>query len=106
MNRFKIAQYIALGATALSLVGLILNIKEVEVGSSLLVLGLLAGIVSYFFGGFLTAIKMAWRLAKVGWFIVPAPYCFATFIFTFVFAIYVFMFLPIIPVRKAYKESL
>lgn len=106
MNRFKIAQYIALGATVLSVTGFCLNaIAGVDFGATLMGIGFLAGLISYFWGGLLTAIKMAGGIAKWGWIIVPFPYDLMTFILAFFFAIFAFVFLPIIPVRKAYKES-
>ena len=105
MNRLKIAQYIALGATILSVVGGILSANNVGFGGNLVGIGFLAGLVSYIFGGLGTAIKMAGGIAKWGWIIVPFPYDIITFFMSFIFAIFAFVFLPIIPVRKAYKES-
>ena len=104
MNRLKIAQYIALGATVLSVVRGILSANNVGFGGALLGIGFLAGLVSYIFGGFGTAIRMACGIAKWGWIAVPFPFDIATFGISFIFAIYAFMFLPIIPVRKAYKK--
>ena len=105
MKRLKIAQYIALGATVVSAIGWILAANNVEFGGTLLVLGFIAGLVSYIFGGLGTAIKMAGGIAKWGWLIVPFPYDIMTFFMSFIFAIITFLFLPIIPVRKAYKKS-
>lgn len=105
MNRLKIAQYIALGATVLSVVGGILSANNVGFGGALLGIGILAGLVSYIFGGLGTAIRMAGRIAKWGWIIVPFPYDIMTFFLSFIFSIIAFVLLPIIPVRKAYKES-
>ena len=107
MNRLKIAQYIALGATALSVIGgIILGVFGLDCGSALMCMGFIVGLVSYIFGGLGTAIKMAGGIAKWGWIVVPFPYDIMTFIFSFIFAIIAFLFLPIIPVRKAYKESM
>ena len=106
MNRMKIAQYIALGATALSVLGFCLNtMAGLGFGMTLAGIGFLLGIVSYIFGGLGTAIKMAGGIAKVGWVAVPFPYDIVTFVITFIIALFVFACLPIIPVRKAYKES-
>ena len=105
MNRLKIAQYIALGATVVSIIGGILTANNIGFGGILLGIGFLTGIASYIFGGLLTAIKMAVGIAKWGWIIVPFPYDIMTFFMSFIFAIFAFVFLPIIPVRKAYKES-
>lgn len=38
---------------------------------------------SYIFGGLLTAIKMAWEIAKWGWVAVPFPLSIASGILTF-----------------------
>lgn len=105
MNRFKIAQYIALGATAFSVIGGILVANNVGFGGTLLGFGFLAGLVSYLFGGLGTAVKMAGKIAKWGWLVVPFPYDLTTGALSFIFALFAFVFLPIIPVRKAYKES-
>ena len=105
MNRLKIAQYIALGATVVSIIGGILAANNVGFGGTLLGLGFLAGLFSYIFGGLGNAIKMDGGIAKWGWIVVPFPYDLMTFFMSFFFAIFAFVFLPIIPVRKAYKES-
>jgi len=111
MNRMKIAQYIALGATACTVIGVIVIVIgggkiSSGIGAWMCLIGLAAGLVSYIFGGLGTAIKMAGGIAKWGWIVVPFPYDIMTFIFSFIFAICAFVFLPIIPVRKAYKESM
>jgi len=107
MNRLQIAQHIALGATALSVIGgLVGGMSGSDFGMILMCIGFVAGLVSYIFGGLGTAIKMAGGIAKWGWIVVPFPYDIMTFIMSFVSAIFAFIFLPIIPVRKAYKESM
>jgi hypothetical protein len=107
MDRLKIAQIIALGATlliALGGVGLSASIGG-ALGETILSMGILASFVSYCFGGLLTALKIAGRIAKYGWFIVPFPYDIITFVFTFFVGIIVLFCLPIIPIRVAYNES-
>lgn len=107
MERLKIAQYIALGATACSVIGFIAGgMNGSGFGTVLMTIGFIVGMVSYIFGGLSKAIKMAGGIAKWGWIVVPFPYDILTFIFAFIFAIIAFLFLPIIPVRKAYKESM
>ena len=106
MDRLKIAQYIALLATALSVVGgLIGGLSGSDFGAVMMCIGFVLGLASYFFGGFGTAIRMSAGIAKWGWVIVPFPFDIITFFFTFAFAIIAFVCLPIIPVRKAYKNS-
>ena len=107
MNRLQIAQYIALGGTTITVIGLILlKLTHSDFAEIILCLGILVGMVSYLFGGFLTAIKMSASIAKWGWLVVPFPYDIVTFMFAFMFACFAFLFLPIIPVHKAYKESM
>lgn len=108
MDRLKIAQYIALGSTICWILGIFLEVKGITTngfGVILIEIGFVAGFIAYIFGGLLTAIKMAGRIAKWGWIIVPFPMDIFTFMMAFVLAIVVFFFLPIIPIRKAYKES-
>ena len=105
MNRLQIAQYIALGATAFSVVGFMLNsMAGLEFGWALMMIGFMGGLVAYIFGGLFTAIKMAGGIAKWGWLVVPFPYDLMTFFISLIFAFIAFTFLPIIPVRKAYKQ--
>ena len=75
MKRIEIAQYIALGATCLTVLGFVLSgIFGGRIPMSMMGYGVMAGIVSYFFGGFGTAVRMAGKIAKWGWLIVPFPY--------------------------------
>lgn len=107
MKRLQIAQYIALGATASSILGAVFGgMSGNDFGLILMLIGFFAGFVAYFFGGLLTAIKMAGKIAKWGWIVIPFPFDIATFIMAFLFAVLAFFFLPIIPIRKAYKESM
>lgn len=106
MNRLKIAQYIAGAASVSNILGIYLTFMEISsVGGVFLEIGILAGIVSYFFGGFRQACSIALKIAKWGWVAVPFPYDLTTFVLSFFISIYVFIFIPFIPVRKAYKES-
>lgn len=107
MKRLQIAQYIALVATLLSVLGYVLYyIFMVEGGSFLLMAGFCLGLVSYLFGGLLTAIKMSLKIAKWGWMVFIFPWDIVAFVFGAMFAAIAFVCLPIIPIRKAYKESM
>lgn len=107
MKRLKIAQFIALGATILSVIGAAIGgFGTSDFGMTLLVIGFFAGIVSYCFGGLFKALSMAMKIAKWGWIAIPFPFGFFIFPVTFFVAIVALVFLPIIPVRKAYKESM
>ena len=68
----------------------------------LLALGIVAGLVSYVFGGLGKALSISGKIAFWGWVVVPFPADLVTFVFSFVFALMAFVLLPIIPVRKAY----
>ena len=106
MNRLKIAQYIALGATVLMALGFCLyKFAGASFGMTLMGFALFVGLVSYLFGGLGTAIKMALGIAKWGWVVAPFPISLITILASFMFAIVAFICLPIIPVRKAYQES-
>ena len=106
MKRIKIAQYIALAATCLTVLGFILSgTTGGQFALSMMGYGVMIGIVSYFFGGFKTALRMAGKIAKWGWLILPFPYDIITGMVSFFISILVFIGLPIIPIRKAYKEQ-
>ena len=106
MKRMVIAQYIALGATCLSVLGFFLSYSTSStVGGTLMGLGILIGMVPYLFGGFGTAVKMAGTIAKWGWLVVPFPYDIVTGVVAFAVSLVVFIMVPIIPVRKAYKAK-
>ena len=106
MKRYQIALYISIGATVLSIIGFIVwkASGNSNIGGALMALGFLAGVVSYIFGGLLTAVKMVWDIAKWAFIIVRLPYSLIIFIFTGIFAAFAFFFLPVIPVYKAFKE--
>ena len=107
MKRIEIAQYIAVGATCLVVISFILaKITGANFFVSLMGLGVMGGMVSYFFGGFGTAVRMSGKIAKWGWLIVPFPYDIVTGMVSFFISIMVFIGLPIIPIRKAYKEQM
>ncbi len=104
MNRMKYAQYIAGAATACSVIGFLLYNGGSTFGGILLSVGFLIGMVSYVFGGFMTAVKMSMGIAKWGWLAFAFPYNMLAVFGAFWAAIFVFVFLPIIPVRKACAE--
>ncbi len=106
MGRLQIAQYIAAGASIVSIIGFFVMSGGHNAGVLMLVLGCFAGLVSYIFGGLGTAIKMAGGIAKWGLLFGPFPTNIMFFVVTFISAIYIFLFLPIIPIRKAYKECI
>ena len=111
MDRFKIAQYIALGATVSSVLAIILGVAFSNsvimeyVSSFLIVIGLLGALVSYIMGGGLgKAFVFAGKALKWGWLLIPFPFNFVTGICAFIYAVFAMLLLPIIPVRMACKE--
>jgi hypothetical protein len=105
MNKLKIAQYIALGATICSVGGLLLDSKGGGIGLVLWTLGILAAIVAYCFGGFGKALKIIGTIIKWGFIVLPFPINLASGVMTAFLGVMVFLMVPIIPVRMAYKES-
>jgi hypothetical protein len=106
MDKFKTAQLIAVVASVLSVIGWGFGDQLGSAQDYILMLAIILSVVSYFFAGFVQAIKMSGKIAKWGWFVVPFPIDLVTGLLAFVFAILAFLFVPIIPVRKAYKESI
>ena len=102
MKRLEIAQYIALGATCMTVLGFVINLATQSRWSMTMCgYGVMIGLISYFFGGIKTAVKMAGKIAII----LPFPYDIVTGLVAFFISIFVFMALPIIPIRKAYKEQ-
>ena len=108
MNRLRTAQYIAMFATACSILAFGLGelLDSLEIFGFFLLIAVISGIVSYFFGGFGTALKMSWKIATWGLLIVPFPWCLLAFLPCLIFGVFMFILLPITPIRKAYQESM
>ena len=108
MNRLKTAQYIAAGATILSVTGIIFTLCFSgflsDFGGLLGGIGIIGAIISYLFGGLGKALSISGKIAKWGWIVVPFPFDIVTGICAFIYVIIALLFLPIIPVRMAYKE--
>lgn len=107
-NRYTYAQYIAVPATVLSCLGFyqVMGNGTSIIWALMLILGLILSLCAYCLGGLLRAIKSSLSIAKWGWLLVPFPYCLATLPFAFLFAMIAFFLMPIIPIRKAYKENM
>lgn len=107
-NRYTYAQYIAVPATLLSCLGFyqIMNGSHSTIWGLILILGLFLSLCAYCLGGLLAAIKSSLSIAKWGWLVAPFPYSLATLVFSFVFSLIAFFLMPIIPIRKAYKENM
>lgn len=106
------AQKIALAATALEILGLIVaccgSLSDFIVGFGFLMfnVGIVFAVISYIAGGMSKVVAIAKKLAKWSWFLAPFPYDLAIAPGVFLMVILMFLFLPIVPVRMAYKDSL
>lgn len=90
MKRLEIAQYIALGATCMTVLGFVINLATQSRWSMTMCgYGVMIGLISYFFGGIKTAVKMAGKIAKWGWIILPFPYDIVTGLVAFFISIFV-----------------
>lgn len=107
-NRYTYAQYLALVATPLSIIGWWMQMQGTGLSTLwalMFCVGLTLTVFAYCLCGLGTAVKSALSIAKWGWFVAPFPYDLLTFVLAFVFSLYAFLFIPIIPVRKAFKEN-
>lgn len=116
MIRLRIALGITLVGLLISLVGIGIGVyqsnfadpavvQDYTLAFNMATIGWGISLFAYLFGGLWTAIKVAGRIAKWGWFILPFPYDLISFPFSFLIAIYVLIFLPIIPIVIAYREN-
>lgn len=106
MNRYEIGYKAALIGLGITIVCFLLaGIFHARFFSDVAAIGILLGLSSYLFGAFKYAIKMAAGIAKWGWLIMPFPIDLFTFTVAFIYAMILFIFFPIIPARKAYKEN-
>ena len=109
MNRFKIAQNIAVIGLVIfwgsTLATGIMPTGYLLIWIPIALYGWLLGIVAIFVGGLGTACRMAGKVAKWGWIVVPFPIDIITGLFSFFLAVWMLMLFSIIPIHKAYKES-
>lgn len=97
--RILIGFLLSIIATYLSFRGLV-NQSEAWVG------GLFLGVLSYLIGGGLgRAIKTAWRITKIGWFVIPFfPMDILIALVCFMFSMYGLMFIPVFFVGLNYLQ--
>ncbi|MCI5822134.1 MAG: hypothetical protein PUB24_00370 [Lachnospiraceae bacterium] len=97
---------IAIIATILSLVGYIVEQSNGGAGTTLLVIAFVLALISYIVGGgILVALSTAWKICKVGWFIVPIfPWDLFTGLVAFVVAVIGFFFVPVLFVWINYHQ--
>ena len=101
-DRYTYAQYMAIVASVLNGMGLLLMDTDGTawgmIGALALLLGIGLTFCSYCLGGFWTAVKAALNIAKWGWLVVPFPYDLVTGLAAFVFAMIALFLFPEIPV--------
>ena len=114
MKRTKVALIIA-GAGTLSVVlGVILMLCEkslqlshmADIVTLFVLLGMAAGIVSFFFVGIGGVFKFVWNIAKWGFVAVPFPICLLAVPVTFFIGLYVLLFVPILPVFSVHRKKM
>lgn len=104
MNRQKIALILAAISTVLVVFGWI-GIAKIGYGGTMVLIGTACGLISYVFAGLGMAFRMARSIGRIGWVGVPFPVCLISGLVTALFAFCAILFIPIIPVFKAYRES-
>lgn len=104
INRYNIAMALAIIGTILSAIGWVGLINSSESAAAFITFGILIAMLSYIFGGLLTAIRMALSIAKWGIIFDRFPFNLLNVLAAFVLAILVFLSFPVIPVMKARKQ--
>lgn len=105
MTKLVMAKKIATVSTILNIIGLFISSVYEPIGTALLFIGIIGAIVSYSYGGFGNVIKAAGAIAKIGWIVAPFPMDIPVGLATFFGTIMACLFIPIIPVKKAFKEA-
>ena len=74
--------------------------------SVFVVIGFIATVVSYITGGFIEAIKSAFKIGAWGWLLMPFPADIFTGLISTIVAFYVLLAFPILPVYKSCRKYL
>lgn len=105
MNRFTIAIIVAIVGMVCFGLGVLLSYLDAEnVAEVLGYGGIIIGLVSYIFAGFVTAVKAALKIGMWGFIILPLPYSLMSGALSIFFALVVFALLPIIPILVARSQ--
>lgn len=106
MKRLQIAKTIATIATTCTVIGGLLRFFAINENMSNIFLyaACTLGCVSYFFGGIVNMMRYLKGFAVFGWYCAPPLYKMFTVLAAIFAGTVVFMFLPIIPVKKTYDE--
>lgn len=102
----KINQIRILIGFLLSILATYLSFKSLAEQSEMWVAGFFLGILSYLIGGGLgRAIKTAWNITKICWFVIPIfPLDLGLALLGFIFSMYGLMFIPVIFVGLNYIQ--
>ena len=105
LEKIKIGMIIA-GVATLSSIIMVIASKIEIISNACFIISIVGAIAAYIIGGgFGSAIKLAVKLAKWGWFICPTfPIDILVFIVVLVFAVIAFFFLPLIFVFLHYRQ--
>lgn len=105
MNRFSIAIIIAIVGMVCFGLGVLLSYMGAESVAEVLGYGgIIIGLISYIFAGFVTAIKVALKIGMWGFIILPLPFSLMSGALSIFFALVAFIFLPIIPILMARSQ--
>lgn len=108
-HKKKTALILSGAATALVVVGVMLsNNRSIGVssfGMFMIMVAIPLAIASYVFAGLGTMLNWCKNLAFVGWLVVPFPWDIVSGICTFLMAVLLFLFVPILPVLRACTKA-
>lgn len=106
LEKYPLARLIAIAASVCGVIG---GLGMLSGGGAFLSMlgsiGVMGAIATYvLIGGFGIGVKCAWKIAVVGWYIVPFPVDLFVVVFTFIFGVYALLFIPIIVLRSIKKQ--
>ncbi len=110
LAKVKLGLKISIFPSVFSVLYLILESAHVRNGFSsfvylMMLLGILVSIAAYVIGGGLkTALSWAWKICKIGWFIMPFPVDIVTGIVAFIFSFFAFWCFPVAFVGMNYLQ--
>lgn len=106
MKKMTIARNVAIVATCIIALSVIITPTNFNLGDRLGVIGFFAGILSYILGGIGSALKKVWGIAVKGWYLIPIfPIDVLFFLMSLGVAVMIFVYVPIIPIMMSYKEK-
>ncbi|MCR4902623.1 MAG: hypothetical protein K6A23_07185 [Butyrivibrio sp.] len=104
LKRVKIGLIIAAITSVISIIGY--TATNNNLSTILMLVSLIGSLVSYIIGGgFMNALSWGVKIGKIGWIIMPFPVDIVTGLTASLFAILVFLFLPVIFVLLSYFQT-